>query len=535
MSQLHLHTSSKIRYNKSVHKKLQKLLSALLAFTILKKYWLLISTLTLTILAIFLRWYPIHGGLFTFEYDMAKDSLIMLEMYQYKDPSLVGPTTSIPGLFYGPAWYYIALIPNILLGFSPFAGILVVWLAMALNIYLFQKYLGTFEAFLYAVSSGVIGAQQNAWTPYMTTLITGPLLLALTKVKSNTSISTKHLSVIALITSLLFHFQVAFAVVATPIVLALLFAKKIKVSFTQIGIGIAVFFSTLVPSLLFELKNNFIQTKSLIAFVENFGTEASVIEPNATGIGRLGEVATEMITTAGQALSPVHPSFWYGLLILLVTLLFLKYHKNRDESLPVLFILVGTFLFYLVLPMKAYYLVALMPVWIYAVGSYFRGIKSIFKPAIMLLFFVLALFHASWQRNTYVALANTTPDLYAPKLEAVETIYALADSQEFSSYHFVPQIYDYTYQFIYLNKIRQGYVSPAEFSYAPSEYAYNTYKHISATPTDSDLVFLIVEKPQYQNVQDEWWNRVGTDLTIEKEIQISGAITVYQARRVTTE
>lgn len=466
---------------------------------------------------------------------MAKDSLIMLEMYQYKDPSLVGPTTSIPGLFYGPAWYYIALVPNILLGLTPFAGIVVVWLAMALNIYLFKKYVGTFEAFLYAISSGVIGAQQNGWTPYMTTLITGPLLLALTKVKSKAPISTKHLSLIALITSLLFHFQVAFAVVATPIVLGILFAKKIKVSFAQICIGLAVFFSTLVPSVVFELKNNFIQTKSLAAFVKNFGTEAGVIEPNATGVGRLGEVATEMITTAGQALSPIHPNFWYGFLILLISLLFLKKHKNRDESLPVLFILAGTFLMYLVLPMKAYYLVALMPVWIYAVGRYFTGIKSIFKPAIMLLFFVLALFHAHWQRQTYVNMSKNTADLYAPKLAAVEMAYDIANGATFSSYHFVPQVYDYTYQFLYLNKIRQGYAAPAEFSYAPGETAYNTYKHISAVPTDSDLVFLIVEKPHYQNVQDEWWDRVAANLVIENEYKIGNAITLYQARRVTTE
>ena len=509
--------------------KIAKILSTYILFKTIKKYWFLISFLCLTTLAIILRWYPIHGGLFTFEYDMAKDSLIMLEMYQYKDPSLVGPTTSIPGLFYGPAWYYIALIPNILMNFTPFAGVIVVWLGVAINIYLFKKYVGTFEAFLYAVSSGLIGAQQNAWTPYMTTLIIGPLLIVLTKIKSNKKIDTVQLELVAALTSLLFHFQPAYGIVAIPVVLAPLVVKKIRPSMKQIGIALGVFSASFVPFVLFEIKNNFIQSKSLLAFIQNFGTESSVIEPNATGIGRLGEVASEIVTTAGQALSPIHPNFWYGLLIVLITLLYLKHHKNRDESLPVLYFIVGTFLLYLVLPVKAYYLVALMPVWIYAVGGYFTGIKSIFKPAIMFFFLVLAILHAGWQRQTYLDLANRTADLYQPKQIAVDTVYDMANGAEFSSYQFVPQVYDYTYQYIFLNKIRQGAQIPAEFSYAPEKTDYNTYKHIDAIQTDSELVFLIVEKPHYQNVQDEWWDAITSELTIVDTVNISDAITVYKA------
>lgn len=513
--------------------KITSLLVTVLAIKALKKQLFWISVLSLTALAVILRWYPIHGGLFTFEYDMAKDSLIMLEMFQYKDPSLVGPTTSIPGLFYGPAWYYIALIPSILGGFSPFIGVLVVWLAVGVNIYIFKKYLGTFEAFMYAVSSGLIGAQQNAWTPYMTTLLTGPLLVALTKVKAKKKIDTKHLAIILFLVSLYFHFQPAYGIVILPITIVILLLKKVKTGLRQIVTASSVFLATILPMIAFELKNNFNQTKSLLAFMQDYGTQAGVIEPNATGIGRLGEVVKEMTTIAGQSLSPVHPHFVYGLVIVLLTLWWLKRHKNRDESLPVAVALVGTYLMYLVLPVKAYYLVAIMPIWIFAMGRLLSGFTStLIKPFIYVVFFVLAVLHASSQRGTYERLATQTADLYAPKAEAVQTIYDMAGEQEFRSYHFVPQVYDYTYQFIYLNEIRKGAYTPAEFSYAPGETSYNVYKHISPTSSDSDLVFLIVEKPQYQNVQDEWWSRVGSNLEILEEVKISEAITVYKTKEI---
>ncbi|KXK10407.1 MAG: hypothetical protein UZ22_OP11002000799 [Microgenomates bacterium OLB23] len=113
---------SKIGYNSAVSS-IKTILTLLAVVPLLRNYWRWLVFFNLAVIALIFRWYPIHGGLFTFEYDMAKDSLIMLKMYQHQDPSLVGPTTSIPGLFYGPAWYYIALIPNILLGFDPFAGV----------------------------------------------------------------------------------------------------------------------------------------------------------------------------------------------------------------------------------------------------------------------------------------------------------------------------------------------------------------------------------------------------------------------------
>src|SRR3989338_7253510 len=76
----------------------------------------------LVFVAVALRVLPIWDGAFAYMYDHARDSLAIWEMWELKKPALIGAQTSIPGLYNGPAWYYLALPLNVLLGFHPVAG-----------------------------------------------------------------------------------------------------------------------------------------------------------------------------------------------------------------------------------------------------------------------------------------------------------------------------------------------------------------------------------------------------------------------------
>lgn len=46
--------------------------------------------------------------------DVARDLLVMKNIVENKEITLIGPRSSIPGVFHGPLWYYIYLIPFIL-------------------------------------------------------------------------------------------------------------------------------------------------------------------------------------------------------------------------------------------------------------------------------------------------------------------------------------------------------------------------------------------------------------------------------------
>lgn len=490
----------------------------------------IITLVLLSILALLLRWFPVRNGLFTFEYDMAKDSLIMLEIFQYHDPSLVGATTSIPGLFNGPIWYYLALIPNIIFHFNPIGSVVAVWVLVLLNIYLLKKYTNNFTVFMYAVSAGLIGAQQNAWIPYLTTHIMVPILLLLLNLKSNKQINNLQIFLLGFLSALFFHSQAAFGIVFMIIIPVILYFKKIKLSIKTTLIGLGGFFLSLSPLIIFELKNSFIQSKAVISFILDFRTQSKIIEPNSNGFKRIIEIASEMLTVAGQSIFPIELGYFGGFVALIIFVLYLKKKENYQRILVLAPLILGTFFLYLILPAKAYYLVALYPVWIYLFGDYIFIYQKKYIFPIVFLFLVLAFVQLMNSRNNYQLLSDSSTSLYSSKLAAVDKAYELAEGKPFRSYQFVPAVYDYTYQYIYLQKNFEGKYLPTEFSYAPGETTYNTYKHLPPKSSESEIVILIVEDYIYDNVYNDWWNRVTPNLTILEEVSISSSIKVIKAK-----
>lgn len=84
------------------------------------------NTAALTLILIFcvsffLRWFRISEYLF-FGYEQGRDALIIQKIYQLKDFVLVGPSTSIGGLFHGPWYYYMMALPYGLSGGNPLSA-----------------------------------------------------------------------------------------------------------------------------------------------------------------------------------------------------------------------------------------------------------------------------------------------------------------------------------------------------------------------------------------------------------------------------
>lgn len=51
--------------------------------------------------------------------DVARDLLVVREIVETKQLTLIGPRSSMPGIFHGPLWYYVCLIPFILVKGNP--------------------------------------------------------------------------------------------------------------------------------------------------------------------------------------------------------------------------------------------------------------------------------------------------------------------------------------------------------------------------------------------------------------------------------
>ena len=78
---------------------------------VLKKEW---YVLALIVFVIVTRYIFLHDATIPFGFDHGKDSLAVFHMWTTRSLKFIGPWTSIPGLYFGPAWYYL-LLPGLLL------------------------------------------------------------------------------------------------------------------------------------------------------------------------------------------------------------------------------------------------------------------------------------------------------------------------------------------------------------------------------------------------------------------------------------
>ncbi|MFH1289206.1 MAG: glycosyltransferase family 39 protein [Patescibacteria group bacterium] len=122
--------------------------------------------------SIFLRFYKINE-LHFFTYDQARDDLIVKRMIVDKEWTLLGPQSSMRGV-YLPPFYYYTLIPVLALsGLNPIGvdvytaiiGVLTVVLVWFFLREVFNKHIGLFVAGLYATSPLIVELSHRAWNP----------------------------------------------------------------------------------------------------------------------------------------------------------------------------------------------------------------------------------------------------------------------------------------------------------------------------------------------------------------------------------
>ncbi|MBD3279636.1 MAG: hypothetical protein GF390_02905 [Candidatus Pacebacteria bacterium] len=531
--------------------------------------WFLVLLIGWTIV---LRLLPVFPNKFSFMYDNAKDSLVIRQMGKHHKPALFGAVTSIDGVYNGPLWYYLALPLNFLLDYHPLASVLTVVILSVISVGLVYLYLGRLTALLYATSVGLIGTQQSAWTPYMTPLVVLPILLILLKLPQlglTKKVFTKrfkkthqHQPVVQLWLSLVensswlygclgllvgfsFHFQTAYGMVLLPTVLLCLlllrWRSRLQLGFKNLLILLTGFVFTFTPFVIFELRHDWHQTKQIIAFLQDYQQQAQAINANQSGWGRVLEIGQYIYDSAWQAVLPVKLApaglviigliggyFWQQLTA--------QHRKTSQQGLVQLIVFLSfvltPLLLYQFLPCKAYYLVALLPVWIVFFALALKNfLDNKWLKLIILLVIVLSGYQLANNYSWTNYLTEQASFPYLPKQQAVNKVYELSNGQSFASYHFVKEVYDYTYQQIYLSLIDQGYEQPVEFSYLPGKTAYIPQKRLLVKKSKPPAqVFLIVEEYYSEAVFQDWWWRVTQQLEIVNSYPINQSIVVYQAR-----
>jgi len=474
---------------------------------------------------------------FAFQFDHGKDSLAVLEMIVSRTPSLIGPWTSIPGLFFGPGWYYLLLPGYILSAGNPAAAVVTMVILVVIQIYIAYKYFGLIEATMVATVPTFFMVSQSAWNPHPMTLISFVILAILKTLETQPKLTPKKSIILGFTSSLGFHFSTAFAIFYLPFIIISFFLKRVKVNFKQFLILFAAFFSGFIPQIIFEMRHDFIETRAIIKYFSSGSMSINFIEKIKDvfliSFGEYKLAAFPEIVGSSKLISTIVICF--SLTVIVIGLIeIIKKRRSmylyQDLIMWIFLPLIGlSFLHY-----NLWYVLGAAPAVLLLVAQLVRSSPKPARIMILMLFVLTPLSKIVYYYQHDRALLLENPNLLAVKLDVIGYVEDKIGDRNFSSYQYVPDIYDYSYQYLYFWKAYNGKSLPIEFSYQPNETSYVKEKNalLSVLPVRKgapEMIFYIVEQPNSNaNLLSNWWNHQASS-EIVNEKTFGSEVTVYDA------
>lgn len=459
-----------------------------------KRRHLLILGLILTV-GLFFRTYQVVER-FEFAHDGDLYSWIVKDIIVNKHPRLIGQLTTAPGIFIGPAFYYLLAPFFLLTRMDPigtltpivFLGLFTIFSYYFILSKLFKEEAGLIGAFLYAILITTINADRWVVPTVATSLWVIWYFYSLVMLsRGNFSV----LLLLGILMGLIWHIHIALIPTLTAIPFAILLSRKLPQS-RQIFYFIAFFFITSLPLIIFELKNGFQQTSSLL---QNFITPRE----GATGWYKF-QIVIGMITKNINSLffAPqsfkVTSNFLFPLVILTSALWLVKVKLIKAKELIPLYIWVLTVILFFSIsstPISEYYFTNIEAIFLSIVALYLYYLyKSLpyGRILIVILLIVIAL------KNAFFLITQDTYHKgYVEKKAVVDYITNDAKNKNFPcfslNYIISPgENVGFRY-FFYLKNAHiavAGRGSPVYSIVIPDEYAKNEVKakfgHIGVIP-----------------------------------------------------
>lgn len=457
-------------------------------------------------------------------YDQGRDLLDIRRTVIYKRPPLIGPTTSLHGLFYGPFWYYLILPFYILTGGHPLSSLGPLILFSVLLPFFFLKILDDKE-----IATVFVLTYSFSWPFFINTTIalnTNPMvyivpviILCLSRYMNCGRKLWLALSLFLLASG--FHFNFVIAASLVPAVL-LLFLINGKIKSIWIHRSFLPFFLLpFIPQLIFDLRHDFIQTKSIIPLIEGKTGSLSIsqMSPKARFLSRFPIWYNIFLDSAGRS-----KLLAYIFLFLIAWIVLNSYLKNKPKNKEVFslfltsLVLLAVVLFCLnMAPFEIWpwYLNAVSAMMVTLIGVslavlYKKGRFSKVLSIILLFYWLGFSIRQYWPFPLEKTLSSDPANL-RNRIQVIDRIYQNAAGKGFNVYTFAPYVYDYPYQYLIWWRAKNKY------GYVPEEYVYLSGKPIyvagkkeadALLPVKkSEFVYLIIEPYESQkNWFIEWRN-----------------------------
>jgi len=456
---------------------------------------ILLITILLSIIPGILLFHKIITGDIPLWYDPARDLLSGLANLQ--KPTLIGPTSGIPGVFYGPYWIWLLSIGQI---FSYDPRIVTLVTAMLPYLLLFPFVLSRFSKVLSVFTLALLwliflmGFNKyftDLWNPNPAPLLV--LLAIYLQFIKNNEISTKNLITTfcaGFVSGLVMNFHLSFGIgmlfgliiflVGESVLYLIKSKKKLEVLmkraiiFVLFSLGCVVSFA---PFLFFELRHQFLQIKTLLNALTHYGGV----------VGQTGLTKPLIIQLFLDRLGSLFflPSIVTLLLFIAGAIVYSYQYKKRKDIAKYqevkLLAIIGSITFGILY----LYLTAKNPIWSY----HFIGVEILLLlfigilidkikiPKIVMGVIVLGLF-----LNFIVSLAQSrmhdADRLYgnlAAEEEIVKKIHNESGGSDYVVFAYSPSIYTYEYSYVFKWLYNKDVPYRPEFN-----------------PQDSKTVFLII-------------------------------------------
>ncbi len=471
------------------------------------------------------------GGNFLFNMDNARDMVDVREMVMLNKFRLIGPTSAIEGFFNGPGWYYLLAIPFILSGGDPYGSIIMEITLWAIGGFFLLKLVAKWNLWLifpvgalWVAADYIVLTNLYAFNPNPVTLLT-PLFIYLLAAYIEES-KLFHIVFVWILAGLFFNFEMNFGIFTPLIILtSMIIARKFKLVKSKFfWIGVSLFILTLLPQLFFDLRHQFIMSKSVSNFLSHSQAEFNL--PN-----RIIVIGQSFYNTFLPTLLN-HKNLTTIMLLLgaFVAIRFFKLRGKKDLVVTIALVyVIIPFLGYLILPVNVnpWHLGGPMAASIILIAFILKDLMN-FRPlgnivSVSIAFFIV-LFGITNLFNFFtndLGKANLDPSLYKNEIAAIDYVYTKANGQNFKVYTYLPSVYDYPYQYLFwwYGQKKYGYI-PFDYAYLPDKppgYVAAKNKFDGSKENFSGLVFLIKE-PDRNHTRAGWEGEFINLKSINKEM-----------------
>lgn len=488
------------------------------------KDWPIIIFWIVLVISTLLKVLPVLNYNFAFTMDQGRDMLDLRNIIIGHHLALIGPTTSINGVFLGPFWYYFNIIP-FMIGFGDPTA-LVLWNIFwyQLSAWLFFRiirkdslYLGLIFSALFLMTPILFYSSRVSWNANTLPFITIFYFLSLL------TLNKKHLRrylLLGLISGLGLQLEAAFGIIFLPFAIIWLLLQRS--SWRSVLAVISGFILTILPQLFFELHHSWLISQNII---NEFSGKTTILINKLT----LADTAGSHFGSYTEVLSHISLlSFPIIAFIFIASVLFLSwqlYQKRLTEVTKNVFLsgllfIVFSFCLYLFYhyPFKSWFILGLHIPYLLIISAAateaFRSNKVVLKLSILGII-IYCFIAVTIQQIPAIPfnLNDRSPDASSLRNEVdiVDLVYQKAQGQPFKVYVYVPSVYDFAYQYTFWWHGTQKYgFQPANITYLDNvpEYITNNsmYWNKKKPLVGSDYpIFLIYQTDKEKSDRLDAW------------------------------